>query len=154
MTVKGTQETVKQGEETQATKSEDSEKQNINRRGRQMGREGSRRDKEGTILDKGDIARDAKATRNRIVTPVALVLRTIAKKHTRNRLSRELSPLSCGKDITQVAKHTQVSVTGSAREQNLTRTAAPKKNVGLKVNEIDGGGNSLSTEVEMGSSED
>ena len=82
-----------------------SEKLNISQFSGQMKRGG--RDKEGTILDKGDIARDTEATRNRIVTPIALVLMTIAKENTGNGLSRELSPLTGRKkDIAQAAKHT------------------------------------------------
>ena len=51
-------------------------------------------EKERTILNKGDIARDAKAARDRVIAAVTLVLGTVTKKNTCNGLGRELRPLT------------------------------------------------------------
>ena len=84
----------------------DNEELNISRRSGRMGREGGGWGKEGTILNKGNIARDTKVTHSKIVTPIALVLRTIAKEDSGNGLSREFSPLTGReKDIAQTTKH-------------------------------------------------
>ena len=45
------------------------------------------------------------ATHSKIVITITLVLRTITKEDTGNRLSRELSLLTGRKDIAQAAKH-------------------------------------------------
>ena len=47
-------------------------------------------------LNKSDIARNAEATSDGIITPIALVIRVVTKEDTRSGLGRELDPLTRG----------------------------------------------------------
>ena len=61
-----------------------------------------------TRLVKSHITRDAQATPNRIPTAIALVLITVAKEDTLNRLSSQFGAVSWGKkDIAHTSKHTE-----------------------------------------------
>jgi hypothetical protein len=59
-------------------------------------------------LIKGHITRDAQAPTNRVPTAIALVLITVAKENTLNRLSSQFGAFSRGKqDIAHTSKHTK-----------------------------------------------
>ena len=61
-----------------------------------------------TRLVKGHITRDAQATTHRIPTSIALVLITVTKENTLNRLSSQFGAFSGGKkNIADAAKHTK-----------------------------------------------
>ena len=59
-------------------------------------------------LVKGHITRDAQAVTNRVPTAIALVLITVAKENTLNRLNSQFGAFSRGKkDIAHTSKHTK-----------------------------------------------
>ena len=104
-----------------------------------------------TVLNKGDIARNAKTACDRVITAVTLALRAVTKKNTRNELSRELYPLTrWQKDITQTPEHTKMDISRRTREQTLARTTTLKISGGLKVNEVNSGGDSFSPNPKVG----
>ena len=59
-----------------------------------VGTRGGRGNEERTVLNKGDIARNAETTCNRVITAGTLVVGAVTKKDTRNGLGRELGPLT------------------------------------------------------------
>ena len=73
-------------------------------------------------LVKGHITRDAQTTTNRIPTEIALVLITVAKEDTLNRLSSQFGVFSGGKkDIAHTSKHTKSRVVRRATSETLHR---------------------------------
>jgi hypothetical protein len=67
-----------------------------------------------------DVTRNAHPTANRFPTPIALVLITIAKKHTLYKLSGQFGALARGqKNITNTIKRVKSQIIKAASKQML-----------------------------------
>ena len=76
------------------------------------------------------------------------MLETIAKKETRDRLSRELGPLPRRKqDIASTPKHTKVIIARWGAMETLTRTTILKIRGGLDVDDVDCSANDIIPEM-------
>jgi hypothetical protein len=75
---------------------------------------------EGSRLIKLDITKNAHPTANRVPTSIALVLITVAKKHTLNRLGGQFGALTRGqKNIANATKRTESQIIRGASKQML-----------------------------------
>jgi len=99
-------------------------------------------------LVKSHITRDAQAMTHWIPTPIALVLITVAKENTLNRLSSQFGAFSGGKkNIAHASKHTESGVVRRATSETLQRNTTLQSSRWLNVDEIGGCRNSLSPKM-------
>jgi hypothetical protein len=101
-----------------------------------------------TRLIEGHITRNAQPTTNRIPTSITLVLITVAKKNTLNRLSSQFGAFSRSKkNIAHAAKHAKSGVVRRATRETLHRNTTLQGSRRLNVDEVGGCGNGLSPKV-------
>ena len=99
-------------------------------------------------LVKGHITRDAQTTTNRIPAAIALVLITVAKKNTLNRLSSQFGAFSRGKkDIAHTSKHTKGGVVRRTTNETLNRNTTLQGSRWRNVYEVGRSRNSLDPKV-------
>jgi hypothetical protein len=100
---------------------------------------------EGTRLIKSDITRNAHPIANRVPTLIALMLITVSKKNTLNRLSGQFGAFTMGKkNIANATKQTKRRVIRSTTRKALERNTTLQSSRGLNIDEIGDSGNSLS----------
>jgi hypothetical protein len=85
---------------------------------------------------------------NGVPTPIALMLTTVSKKDTLNRLSGQFGAFTRGKkNITNATKRTKHRVIRRMAREALERNTTLQSSSGLNIDEIGGSGNSLSPKV-------
>ena len=92
--------------------------------------------------------KNAKAPIGRIVSAIALVLKTIAKEDAHSRSRRELGTLNgWKKHKTDTTKSPQMTIERGIRTKTLKRGDSGKNNRRSTVDEVDRGHNSFSPEM-------
>ena len=92
--------------------------------------------------------RNADSSSNRIITTIALMVKTITEEDTGSRLSSELSPLPGRKqDKTTTTKYAEMIIARGRTMETLTRTTIAKKGRGLQVKEINCSADGVSPKV-------
>jgi hypothetical protein len=91
---------------------------------------------------------NAHPTANRVPTPIALMLITVSKKNTLNRLSGQFGTFKRGKkNIANATKQIEHRVIRSTTKKALERNTTLQSSRGLNIDEIGGSGNSLGPKV-------
>ena len=79
-----------------------------------------------TRLDKCNISRYAYTSGRGVIAAVTLVLKTITKKNTFNRLSTQFGPLKRKKNKTCASKYSKMIITRRRAMQDLSRALTVK----------------------------
>jgi hypothetical protein len=102
----------------------------------------------GFVFKESDITREANTPSRGVITAVALMLKTVTKKDTLNRLSCQFGGLSRRKEnITCATKDTKMSIFRRRAVQDFSRTFPLETSGGLKVDEINSSRNSFSPKM-------